>query len=447
MALSSDVKKQTKPEELEEQIEGIEKLLDRTKVLFEQYFMGIQKVAPMQLHRDIERRVRDLTQLQIRNTGLRFRFTTVCQKFGAYNTYWKRTLREIEQGKYVRDLARVKRKADAVGEELPEELLVKLPRLVQERIRRDRARLAERAVRGTERDAMEAMALAAGLPPEPPAPVHEISEDEVEALFSDGDLDMDNLFSALTGPQAAAERAKGATAAPPVQAPPVQARGNGAAHEDADEDDDEAEETEPEHPPPPAAVSAPKAVTIPLPKGISLRKLTPTGEPTFRVPPPPGMSRAGTAPPAKPILKPEPDDPAQPVPRPAPKPPGGTPPPAGTRPPAPPTGARPPPPPPRIVSPRKPPAEIVPDPPAVKPPPGMNDKQCRELYARYVKARQMVGDKADDVTYEKLVNSLSKQASAIMAEHKARGVEFQVVVRGDRVVLKAKPLKPDKPDK
>ena len=81
MALGSDVKKQQiKPEDLEELLEGLEKLLDRTKVLYEQYFMGIQKVAPMQLHRDIERKVRELTQQQIRNTALRFRFTTISQE-------------------------------------------------------------------------------------------------------------------------------------------------------------------------------------------------------------------------------------------------------------------------------------------------------------------------------------------------------------------------------
>jgi hypothetical protein len=74
----------------------------------------------------------------------------------------------------------------------------------------------------------------------------------------------------------------------------------------------------------------------------------------------------------------------------------------------------------------------------------MDDRECRELYARYLKARQLVGESNDDVTYERLVTSLSKQASAIMNQHSARGVQFHVVVRGDKVVLKAKPLKPGK---
>jgi hypothetical protein len=70
----------------------------------------------------------------------------------------------------------------------------------------------------------------------------------------------------------------------------------------------------------------------------------------------------------------------------------------------------------------------------------MSEQQARELYARYNKARQIVGDRSD-VSYDKLMSSLGKQAPAIMKQHGARSVEWQVVVRGDKVVLKAKPVK------
>jgi hypothetical protein len=73
-------------------------------------------------------------------------------------------------------------------------------------------------------------------------------------------------------------------------------------------------------------------------------------------------------------------------------------------------------------------------------PPGMSEKQCRELHARYTKARELVGDRSE-VSYDKLLATLNKQAPAIMKEHGAKGVDFQVVVRGDKVILKAKPVK------
>src|SRR5262245_42203009 len=86
------------PLDIEEQLELLDQQLDRLKVMYEQYFMGIQKMAPAQLHRDVERGIRELTQAQIRNTALRYRFTTISQKFGSYNTYWRRTMSEIENG-------------------------------------------------------------------------------------------------------------------------------------------------------------------------------------------------------------------------------------------------------------------------------------------------------------------------------------------------------------
>ena len=434
MALGSDVKKQQiKPEDLEELLEGLEKLLDRTKVLYEQYFMGIQKVAPMQLHRDIERKVRELTQQQIRNTGLRFRFTTISQKFGSYNTYWKRTLREIEQGKYVRDLARVKRKAEQAGEELPEELLVKLPKRMQDRIRRDRARLAERATeREAETRAFEAVARAAEVPAGTTGQ-HAISEEEADSLFQAGDLDIDGLFNALTqqpdapaptdasaagklrvrGRPTTASTAEAIAAAPATDEP-------AADHEDAPTDADAA---------------SPRTISVAVPKVAPRSRPIPVID-GFRVPPPPGMSRAGTAPPRE-------DTPGQSsstsvkaptvAARPAP-------------PPIPPAAARPAPPrPPTVPGMRPQPARpvVAAKPPGPPPPPGMDDRQCRDLYSRYLKARQLVGEKNDGVTYEKLVSSLGKQAQAIMTEHNARGVEFHVVVRGDKVVLKAKPIKPE----
>jgi hypothetical protein len=411
VALGSDLKKQQiKPEELEELLSGLEKLLDRTKILYEQYFMGIQKVAPMQLHRDIERRVRELMQQQIRNTSMRFRFTTLSQKFGAYNTYWKRTLREIEQGKYVRDLARVKRKADQMGEELPEELLVKLPKLVQDRIRRDRAKVAERALREEEMGA----AAGEGAEASEGGGVHEISDEEAQTMFNEGDLDMDGLFAALTGP------APEGSEAPPVAT------------------------TEP------VAASVPR-VTMPIARGLGATRAvgSPSG-PSFRVPLPGGAERSGgdgsDAPDA--VAAVDAVEAAEVAAQ------------AEARAEAAQAeaaraeaaraeaqseaaraeaaqageasqeqrGAR-----------RRTPPPVPGRAPAAVP--GMDDRQCRDLYARYLKARQLVGASNDDVTYEKLVSSLSKQASAIMSQHGARGVEFHVVVRGDKVVLKAKPLK------
>ena len=106
MALKSTYTSEEKGAEIEEALDALDALLDRVKVLYEQYFMGIQRQPPTHLHTTVERQLRELQQEQIRNTALRYRFITLQQKHGAYNSYWKRTLREIEGGRYLRNLSR-----------------------------------------------------------------------------------------------------------------------------------------------------------------------------------------------------------------------------------------------------------------------------------------------------------------------------------------------------
>jgi len=127
-----------KGEVIEELLDDLDLLVERVKVLYEQYFLGIQKQPPSFLHTDIERKIRDLSQHQIRNTALRYRFVTLQQKFGAYHAYWRRTLRQIENGTYTRSLSKLGRQAAKTGEDIPEEILAAMPKRMREQIRRDR---------------------------------------------------------------------------------------------------------------------------------------------------------------------------------------------------------------------------------------------------------------------------------------------------------------------
>ena len=97
--------------------------IERVKVLYEQYFMGIEKIEPQVARKDIQRNMLALQQQYIRNTGLRFKFNTMLQKWNIYTTYWNRILREIENGTYVRHVQKAARKAQQEGRELPRELL------------------------------------------------------------------------------------------------------------------------------------------------------------------------------------------------------------------------------------------------------------------------------------------------------------------------------------
>jgi hypothetical protein len=368
--------------EIEDALTALDKHVDRLRVMYEQYFMGILKQPPSHLHRDAERKIRDLTQLQIRNTGLRYRFATLTQKFGSYNTYWRRILRQIEQGRYVRDLSRIKRRAAQRGEDIPEEILAAMPKRMREMVARDRDAAVAAAERRGQVPGDEAAAEGAEA-----AVVHsKAPRKRVYTLEMPDDLDVDAMFDDITGvgeaeKAAAAPAASGPAPGAPVVPAAATARGKPQAREAHD--------------------------TIP----------TPMQFPAFDEEAPTGLrTRAETAPPVPPVKPPPP--PAGGVPKrtmqmPPPRPPGR----------------------PRATAPPKPSARVAP----AAPPPGMTEADTRSLYAKFVKARQLVGEKNDDMTYDKLMRTLRQQGTKIMAQYKAKGVEFGVVIKNNKVVLKAKP--------
>jgi hypothetical protein len=96
-------------------------------------------------------------------------------------------------------------------------------------------------------------------------------------------------------------------------------------------------------------------------------------------------------------------------------------------------------PPTRTDAPRSRAAERPAPEPRQAPPPGMTDSDVHALYAKYVKAKQILGEEAEPGTYGKLLRTINAQAPKIMEQYKARGVEFSVVVKDNQVIIRAKP--------
>jgi hypothetical protein len=253
--------------DVEEVLGELEKKLERVKILYEQYFMGIEKIEPQTLKKEIARRVLDLSQRYIKNTALRYRFTALNQKLATYTNYWHRTMREIERGTYYRNVAKVARDAARRGVDAPDEVLRALPARVRERILRDR----EVALAQAERQ---------GKVPEPATSARKPRE----STSFDSDH-FDNLFESMT------------------------------------------------------------------------------------------------------------DKPDAPAPK---------------------------------------PTVIV---------PGMDEDRTRELYRSYIETKRSLGQATEGIKYEHVVATLQKQAPKILADHKAKELEFQVVVKEGKVILKANPRK------
>ena len=80
MARLSD-RKTLSNEEIEASVEELSRKLEILRVRYEQYFIGVEKVAPSVMRMEVVRIMRDLEQLKIKNTAIKFKLRTVVQKF------------------------------------------------------------------------------------------------------------------------------------------------------------------------------------------------------------------------------------------------------------------------------------------------------------------------------------------------------------------------------
>ena len=104
------------PLQTREEIEELEREIERLRVMYQQYFMGTLKTEPLNLRKSIYRKILGAKPGQIMNTGTRFKLRNAIQKWNGYLNLWKRTVRQIEEGSYKRDVNRMRARAQARGE-------------------------------------------------------------------------------------------------------------------------------------------------------------------------------------------------------------------------------------------------------------------------------------------------------------------------------------------
>src|SRR5713101_6938290 len=87
------------------------------QVLYEKYFLGIDRRPPEAQRRQVSEKMRLLKTTTVKNTALKFRIQTLFAKLISFERMWDRTLREIEEGTYKRDVFKAKlRDASRGGE-------------------------------------------------------------------------------------------------------------------------------------------------------------------------------------------------------------------------------------------------------------------------------------------------------------------------------------------
>ncbi|MCM2332368.1 MAG: hypothetical protein NDI82_00270, partial [Anaeromyxobacteraceae bacterium] len=67
------------------------------------------------------------------------------------------------------------------------------------------------------------------------------------------------------------------------------------------------------------------------------------------------------------------------------------------------------------------------------------EAQMRELYDAYVTAKRRCNEDTSNLTFDAVAKSVSKQIPEIMKQHKAKSVEFKVVIKDGKAKLTAVP--------
>jgi hypothetical protein len=71
--------------------------------------------------------------------------------------------------------------------------------------------------------------------------------------------------------------------------------------------------------------------------------------------------------------------------------------------------------------------------------PGLAETQMRELYDAFLSAKRRCNEDVSRLTYDSLAKSISKQIPELMAKHKAKAIDFKVVIKDGKAILRAIP--------
>ena len=439
--------------EIEAALEELEQRVERLRALYEQYFLGIEKIEPAVLRKDVERRFWILRRTQIRNTAMRFKLNTVNQRYNTYQQYWQRSVREIEAGTYRRHVLRAEKRfgQDALTITARKRFAKAGAEPAEERNEREeRAKKALEQV--TDLDAFDDIDF--GDPdvfshPHPPVqapavvPAHGLDElDDLESLMG---LDAGPTVRGVPRSVPPAPRAPkpGPRPSAPARTLPSSPSSTGSAKTADDFGDigglfaeDANDRTAPHVRLPLPTVPAPAPRHAPRPSAAP-QPLPPPKLPPLPIPPQrPSQPRAPERPsqPQTPQAPPRPPQAAGQ--RPLPVPPPRVPAPQRPSQPQPQRPSQPQPPE-RPSQPQRPPPQPTQrTPQGAAPAASLSDERVREIYRDYVNAKRQCNESTSAITEASLAQSLRGSADKLSQKHKGRRIDYEVVIKDGRAVLK-----------
>jgi hypothetical protein len=99
--------------QVSQEVDSVEAALHALRGQYEQYFLGLEKRPPVKAHEQFKKRLAALKTIPSRNSALSFRIQSLQASSATYERLWTKTLQEMEDGTYRRDLfkARMRRKS------------------------------------------------------------------------------------------------------------------------------------------------------------------------------------------------------------------------------------------------------------------------------------------------------------------------------------------------
>jgi hypothetical protein len=96
------------PEEINQKMDRLEARMAQLRNRYEQFFLGLERKPPHPERELIRKELEHFKNINITNTAVRFRYNSVWNRFLAYERMWLRTLRDIEEGRYSKDLFKLR---------------------------------------------------------------------------------------------------------------------------------------------------------------------------------------------------------------------------------------------------------------------------------------------------------------------------------------------------
>ncbi len=125
-------------QKLAEDLDVLDEDMTLLQVLYEKYFLGIDRKPPDQERKKVGSKMRTLRTTLVKNTALKFRINTMFAKLISFERMWDRTLMEIENGTYTRDVfkAKMRSKEQAKAGAVKPAVAAAVPEISEDKLRK-----------------------------------------------------------------------------------------------------------------------------------------------------------------------------------------------------------------------------------------------------------------------------------------------------------------------